>query len=186
MLFYKAALFGGKVKAAHVPVCCYIMLHQPLQLYKYSISEWRELWRVNPEKCDVRQRTQKSVVHWKQNLKRLYFILIFKIMFSKMSTFLVTQNIMGDQHRLIYMHSLISLSTTLVFHVAIIYFSNFNFMMLLIYGSYGNDVQPRMWSRTPYGVYIQCPEVSRTVVYEIVTEHLQYRKIARRPSGMRE
>jgi len=36
-------------------------------------------------------------------------------------------------------------------------------------------------------VYEQCPEVSRTVVYEIVTEHLQYRKIcarwARRPSG---
>jgi len=27
--------------------------------------------------------------------------------------------------------------------------------------------------------------VSRTVVYEIVTEHLQYRKIARRPSGTR-
>jgi len=26
-------------------------------------------------------------------------------------------------------------------------------------------------------VYEQCPEVSRTVVYEIVTEHLQYRKI---------
>ena len=24
-------------------------------------------------------------------------------------------------------------------------------------------------------VYEQCPEVSRTVVYEIVTEHLQYR-----------
>ena len=38
-------------------------------------------------------------------------------------------------------------------------------------------------------VYEQCPEVSRTVVYEIVTEHLQYRKIcarwARRPSGTR-
>jgi len=34
-------------------------------------------------------------------------------------------------------------------------------------------------------VYEQCPEVSCTVVYEIVTEHLQYRKIARRPSGMR-
>ena len=42
-------------------------------------------------------------------------------------------------------------------------------------------------------VYEQCPEVSRTVVYEIVTEHLQYRKICarwvprmqRRPSGMR-
>jgi phosphopentomutase len=36
-------------------------------------------------------------------------------------------------------------------------------------------------------VYEQCPEVSRTVVYETVTEHLQYRKIgagwARRPSG---
>jgi len=32
-------------------------------------------------------------------------------------------------------------------------------------------------------VYEQCPEVSRTVVYEIVTEHLQYRKIARRPFG---
>ena len=26
-------------------------------------------------------------------------------------------------------------------------------------------------------LYEQCPEVSRTVVYEIVTEHLQYRKI---------
>ena len=35
-------------------------------------------------------------------------------------------------------------------------------------------------------VYEKCPEVSRTVVYEIVTEHLQYRKIcARRPSGTR-
>ena len=34
-------------------------------------------------------------------------------------------------------------------------------------------------------VYEQCPEVSRTVVYEIITEHLQYRKIARRPSGTR-
>ena len=39
-------------------------------------------------------------------------------------------------------------------------------------------------------VYEQCPEVSRTVVYEIVTEHLQYHKIcarwvARRPSGTR-
>ena len=34
-------------------------------------------------------------------------------------------------------------------------------------------------------VYEQCPEMSRTVVYEIVTEHLQYRKIARRPSGTR-
>ena len=38
-------------------------------------------------------------------------------------------------------------------------------------------------------VYKQCPEVSRTVVYGIVTEHLQYRKIcasrARRPSGTR-
>jgi len=39
-------------------------------------------------------------------------------------------------------------------------------------------------------VYEQCPEVSCTVVYEIVTEHLQYCKIcarwvARRPSGMR-
>jgi len=34
-------------------------------------------------------------------------------------------------------------------------------------------------------VYKQCPEVSRTVVYKIVTEHLQYHKIARRPSGMR-
>jgi hypothetical protein len=61
-----------------------------------------------------------------------------------MSIFLVTQSIMGDQHRLIYMHSLISLSTALVFNVVIIYFSNFNFMTLLIYGSYGNDVQPRM------------------------------------------
>jgi len=35
-------------------------------------------------------------------------------------------------------------------------------------------------------VYEQCPEVSRTVVYEIVTEHLQYRKIARRSSGTRK
>ena len=38
-------------------------------------------------------------------------------------------------------------------------------------------------------VYEHCTEVSRTVVYEIVTEHLQYRKIcarwARRPSGTR-
>ena len=34
-------------------------------------------------------------------------------------------------------------------------------------------------------LYEQCPEVSRTVVYEIVTEHLQYRKIARQPSGTR-
>jgi len=38
-------------------------------------------------------------------------------------------------------------------------------------------------------MYEQCPEVSRTVVYEIVTEHLQYCKIcarwARRPSGTR-
>jgi len=29
-------------------------------------------------------------------------------------------------------------------------------------------------------VYEQCPEVSRTAVYEIVTEHLQYRKICAR------
>ena len=39
-------------------------------------------------------------------------------------------------------------------------------------------------------VYEQCPEVSRRVVYEIVTENLQYRKIcarwvARRLSGTR-
>jgi len=38
-------------------------------------------------------------------------------------------------------------------------------------------------------VYEQCPEGSLTVVYQIVTEHLQYRKIcarwARRPSGTR-
>ena len=38
-------------------------------------------------------------------------------------------------------------------------------------------------------VYEQCPEVSLTVVYEIVTEDLQYRKIcgrwSRRPSGTR-
>ena len=38
-------------------------------------------------------------------------------------------------------------------------------------------------------VYEQCPEVSHTVMYKIVTEHLQYRKIcarwARRPSGTR-
>jgi hypothetical protein len=26
-------------------------------------------------------------------------------------------------------------------------------------------------------VYEQCPEVSRALVYQIVTEHLQYRKI---------
>jgi len=37
-------------------------------------------------------------------------------------------------------------------------------------------------------MYEQCPEVSLTVVYEIVTEHLQYRKICarwvpRRPGG---
>jgi len=32
-------------------------------------------------------------------------------------------------------------------------------------------------------VYEQCPEVSRTVVYEIVTEHLQYRKIRARWAG---
>ena len=36
-------------------------------------------------------------------------------------------------------------------------------------------------------VYEKCPEVFRTVVYETVTEHLQYRKIcarwAGRPSG---
>ena len=38
-------------------------------------------------------------------------------------------------------------------------------------------------------VYEQCPEVSRSLVYEIVTKHLQYHKIcarwARRPSGAR-
>jgi hypothetical protein len=38
-------------------------------------------------------------------------------------------------------------------------------------------------------VYEQCPEVSRTVVYKLATEHLQHRKIsarwARRPSGTR-
>ena len=38
-------------------------------------------------------------------------------------------------------------------------------------------------------VYEQCPDVSRTVVYEIVTEHLQYHKIGvrwvPRPSGTR-
>ena len=39
-------------------------------------------------------------------------------------------------------------------------------------------------------VYKQCQEVSRTVVYKTVTEHLQYHKIcacwvARRPSGTR-
>ena len=36
-------------------------------------------------------------------------------------------------------------------------------------------------------VYERCPEVSRALVYQIVTKHLQYRKIcarwARRPSG---
>ena len=39
-------------------------------------------------------------------------------------------------------------------------------------------------------VYKQCPEVSHTIVYEIVTEPLQYCKIcarwARWPFGMRE
>ena len=38
-------------------------------------------------------------------------------------------------------------------------------------------------------VYEKCPEVSRTVVYQTVTKHFQYRKIgarwARRPSGTR-
>ena len=38
-------------------------------------------------------------------------------------------------------------------------------------------------------VYEQCPEVSRTLAYQIFTQHLQYRKIcarwARRPSGTR-
>ena len=34
-------------------------------------------------------------------------------------------------------------------------------------------------------VYEECPEVSRALVYQIVTEHLQYRKMARRPSGTR-
>ena len=38
-------------------------------------------------------------------------------------------------------------------------------------------------------VYEQCPEVSRALVYQIVTEHLQFGKIcarwARRPSGTR-
>ena len=34
-------------------------------------------------------------------------------------------------------------------------------------------------------VYEKCPEVSRTVVNETVTELLQYSKIARRPSGTR-
>ena len=38
-------------------------------------------------------------------------------------------------------------------------------------------------------VYEQCPEVSRALVYQIVTKHLQYCKIcarwARRPSGTR-
>jgi hypothetical protein len=42
-------------------------------------------------------------------------------------------------------------------------------------------------------VYEQCPDVCRTVVYETVTEHLQYHKIcvrwvlwmSRRPSGTR-
>jgi len=38
-------------------------------------------------------------------------------------------------------------------------------------------------------VYEKCPEVSRALVYQIVTKHLQYRKIyarwARRPSGTR-
>ena len=34
-------------------------------------------------------------------------------------------------------------------------------------------------------VYEQCPKVSGRIVYEIVTEHLQYSKIARRPSGTR-
>ena len=39
-------------------------------------------------------------------------------------------------------------------------------------------------------VYEKCPEVSRALLYQIVTKHLQYRKIcarwvARRPSGTR-
>jgi len=38
-------------------------------------------------------------------------------------------------------------------------------------------------------VYEKCPEVSRALVYQIVTKYLQYRKIcarwARRPSGTR-
>jgi len=39
-------------------------------------------------------------------------------------------------------------------------------------------------------VYEKCPEVSRALVYQIVTKHLKYRKIcarwfARRPSGTR-
>jgi len=34
-------------------------------------------------------------------------------------------------------------------------------------------------------VYEKCPEVSRALVYEIVTEHLQYRKIVRWHSGTR-
>ena len=39
-------------------------------------------------------------------------------------------------------------------------------------------------------VHEQCPEVSRALVYEVVTEHLQYHKscarwVARRPSGTR-
>jgi len=41
------------------------------------------------------------------------------------------------------------------------------------------------WNRhfTISEVCEQCPKVSRTVVYEIVTEHLQNCKISRRPSG---
>jgi len=38
----------------------------------------------------------------------------------------------------------------IVFNAAIIYFSNFNFIMVSNYGSYGNNVQ-RVWSGTPYG-----------------------------------
>ena len=53
-----------------------------------------------------------------------------------------------------------------------------------------NRIIREKWHFTISEVYEQCPQVSRTVVYEIVTEHLQYRKIcarwvARRPSGTR-
>ena len=53
-----------------------------------------------------------------------------------------------------------------------------------------NRIIPENRHFTISEVYEQYPEVSRTVVYEIVTEHLQYHKIcarwvARRPSGTR-
>jgi len=52
-----------------------------------------------------------------------------------------------------------------------------------------NHIIQENWHFKISEVYKQCPEVSRTAVYEIVTEHLQYCKIcarwARQPSGTR-